>query len=417
MDIINLVAIIITITALFSYLNYRFLRLPITIGVLVIAIITSFLVQVLDIFIPNLAMTEKQWVRMIDFDEALLNGMLSALLFAGALHINLQDLSKQKWVISILATLGVLFSTVIIGHLMFYTLMLIGIDLPLIYCLIFGALISPTDPIAVLAILKQVGAPKTMETKISGESLFNDGIGVVIFTVLAGIAVNGEAPSLEHALVLFTEEAFGGIIYGLALGYVSYLLIRSVDNYHVEIILTLAIVLGGYALARQLHVSGPLAIVVVGLMIGNHGRYLAMSKKTRANMDTFWELIDEILNAILFVLIGLEVVLIQFSGELAVAGLAAIMVVLIARFISVGVPITIMRPFRSFSPDIIKIMTWSGLRGGISVAMALTLPAGEQRDIILTITYIVVVFSILVQGLSIGKLIQLSLEKTQHKTD
>ena len=410
MDIINLCALIITITALFSFLNYHFLKLPVTIGVMVIAITASLVIQFLDTFIPDLASRQEQIIALIDFDEALLNGMLSALLFAGALHINLEDLAKQKWVIALLATMGVLTSTFIIGFLMFYVLKFLNIELALIYCLLFGSLISPTDPIAVLAILKKVDTPKSLETKISGESLFNDGVGVVIFTVIAGIAVTGETPSLGHSLLLFAEEAVGGLIYGLVLGMVTYWLLRSVDDYHVEIIITLATVLGGYALARSLHVSGPLAVVVAGLMIGNHGRYLAMSPKTQENMDTFWELIDEILNAILFVLIGLEIVLIQTDSKLLLAGLAAIFVVLVSRFLSVGLPVTVLRQFRQFNPHIVKIMTWGGLRGGISVALALTLPAGEQREIILTLTYVVVVFSILVQGLSIGKLISFSLK-------
>ena len=409
MDIINLCAIIITITALFSFINYHFLKLPVTIGVMVVAIATSVLIQLLDNFFPYLASTQEALVALIDFDEALLNGMLSALLFAGALHINLEDLAKQKWVIALLATVGVLMSTFIIGFLMFHLLGFLGIDLPFIYCLLFGSLISPTDPIAVLAILKKLDTPKSLETKISGESLFNDGVGVVIFTVIAGIAIKGEAPSFEHALLLFGEEALGGVIYGLLLGYITYWMLRTVDNYHVEIIITLATVLGGYALARALHVSGPLAVVIAGLMIGNHGRYLAMSQKTQENMDTFWELVDEILNAILFVLIGLEIILIQTEKTLAIAGLIAIFIVLAARFISVGIPVTLLRNFREFNPHIVKIMTWGGLRGGISVALALTLPAGPERDIILTLTYAIVVFSILIQGLSIGKLIQVSL--------
>ena len=414
MDIINLCAIIITITALFSFVNYHFLKLPVTIGVMVIAIVTSVLIQLLDTVIPNLATTQERIIALIDFDEALLNGMLSALLFAGALHINLDDLRQQKWVIAALATFGVLLSTFIIGFLMFHILSFLDINLPFIYCLLFGALISPTDPIAVLAILKSLSTPKSLETKISGESLFNDGVGVVIFTVIAGIAIKGDTPSIEHALLLFAEEALGGLVYGLLLGYVTYVLLRTVDNYHVEIMITLATVLGGYALARVLHVSGPLAVVVAGLMIGNHGRYLAMSEKTRGNMDTFWELIDEILNAILFVLIGLEIILLQLNTKLALAGILAITIVLLSRFISVGLPVTVMRRFRQFNPHIIKIMTWGGLRGGISVALALSLPAGSERDVILSLTYSVVVFSILVQGLSIGKLIQFSLNTKDH---
>ncbi|HSR62051.1 MAG TPA: sodium:proton antiporter, partial [Gammaproteobacteria bacterium] len=297
-------------------------------------------------------------------------------------------------------------STFIIGTLSWYTLGLIGIDLPYIFCLLFGSLISPTDPIAVLAILRSAGAPKSLEMKITGESLFNDGIGVVVFILLSGIALGSGDISAGSVLLLFLEEAIGGLLYGLVIGAITYWMLGRVDNYQVEILLTLALVTGGYASASALHVSGPIAVVVAGLMIGNHGRMLAMSDRTREHLDTFWELVDEILNAVLFVLIGLEVLVISFDPEILTAGMLAIVIVLLGRFISVSMPVFVLGFQRDFSPHIIKILTWGGLRGGISVALALSIPATPEREVILTITYCVVVFSIIIQGLTIGKLIK-----------
>jgi CPA1 family monovalent cation:H+ antiporter len=267
---------------------------------------------------------------------------------------------------------------------------------------LFGALISPTDPIAVLSILKRVGAPKSLETKIAGESLFNDGVAVVVFLVLFEIATGSHEPSAMHITQLFLQEAVGGAVLGLLLGYLVYRMLASVDNYQVEILLTLALVMGGYSLATALHLSGPVAVVVAGLMIGNHGRRLAMSETTRHHLDTFWELIDEILNAVLFVLIGFEMVVLTFDKSYFMAGVLAIPLVLMARWICVASPVTLMRRRHVFSPNAIKIMTWGGLRGGISVALALSLPAGPEREAILTVTYMIVVFSIVVQGLTLG---------------
>ena len=337
-----------------------------------------------------------------------MHGMLSFLLFAGALHVNINDLAQQKWIISLLATMGLLLSTTIIALLCWYGFDLIGIDLPFMYCLIFGALISPTDPIAVLGILKTADAPKSLETKIAGESLFNDGVAVVVFIVILELIVEPQAVSASHIALLFVEEAVGGALFGLLAGWVTYKMISQVDNYQVEVLLTLALVMGGYALATAIHVSGPIAVVVAGLLIGNKGRRLAMSDKTRERLDNFWELIDEILNAVLFVLIGLELLILNWTAGIFYAGLLAIPVVLLARFISVGLPVTLLRSKRVFSSHVIKILTWGGLRGGISVALALSLPAGPERDMVLSVTYIVVVFSIAVQGLTIGKLVKKS---------
>jgi len=340
-----------------------------------------------------------------------MQGMLSALLFAGALHVHLEELNKQKWVVAILASVGVLASTFMIGFASYEIFALLGLDIPLIYCLLFGSLISPTDPIAVMGILKTIGAPKSLETKIAGESLFNDGVAIVIFLVLLSFAGAGHGDSDMNAsgiALLFAQEALGGALFGFIIGYITYHMLSSIDNYQVEILLTLALVLGGYALASALHISGPIAVVVAGLLIGNKGRKFAMSDKTRLHLDNFWELIDEILNAILFVLIGLEVLLLSFEIQYLWAGLIMIPITLLARFISVGTPVAIMKLRKSFSPRIIRILTWGGLRGGISIALVLSLPASEHREALLVITYIIVIFSIIVQGLTIEKLIKSS---------
>ncbi len=341
----------------------------------------------------------------IDFNKALMHGMLSFLLFSGALHVNLEDLARHKWIISILATFGVVMSTFIVGGSAWVVFLIIGIKLPFIYCLLFGSLIAPTDPIAVIGILKKAGVPKSLETKITGESLFNDGVAVVVFLVIMGIIAGGHNVTIGHIMLLFIEEAIGGIFFGFAIGWLTYSMLKSVDNYQVEVLLTLALVMGGYALAHAIHVSGPIAMVVAGIFIGNKGRLFAMSDKTREHLDSFWELMDEILNAVLFLLIGLEVLVIATKGSYLIAGLTMIPVVLLARFISVGLPVTFMRRIRDFSPNAVKIMTWGGLRGGISVALALSIPSGLEREALLTVTYIIVVFSILVQGLTIARLV------------
>ncbi len=406
MDVVQITALLLSLAAVFSYINYRYVRLPTTIGLMLISLLVSLALLVLDY--AGLAFPAN-WARSIlhsiDFNETLLRGMLSFLLFAGALHVNLGDLARQKWVIAILASVGVLTSTFLVGGFTWWLLGLIGINIDFIYCLLFGALISPTDPIAVLGILKTSGAPKSLETKIAGESLFNDGVGVVIFLALLGIATSGEVSTGEVAL-LFAEEAIGGVLFGLVIGWIAYRMLATVDKYQVEILLTLALVMGGYALAESIHVSAPIAIVVAGLLIGNHGRTMAMSERTREHLDNFWELVDEILNAVLFVLIGLEVLALSFQGEHLVAALMLIPLVLLARFISVGVPVSLLRKMHPFTPHAVKVLTWGGLRGGISVALALSVPAGAERDVILAITYVVVVFSILVQGLSIGHLLR-----------
>jgi CPA1 family monovalent cation:H+ antiporter len=406
MKLFNILAILITLSAVLSYVNHRFIRLPNTIGVMLIALLVSLGLIALGPTGFGLEEDARQLLDSIDFDETVLHGMLSFLLFAGALHVNLADLAKQKYIIGTLATFGVIGSTFIIGFASWWGLAALGVQLPLIYCLLFGALISPTDPIAVLGILKKAGVPKSLETKISGESLFNDGVAVVVFLVLLEIATGSHTITAASVAGLFFKETIGGLVYGLLIGAVAYWMLKSVDNYQVEILITLALVAGGFALADALHLSGPIAIVVAGLLIGNHGRLLAMSDEVRQHLDTFWELVDEILNAVLFVLIGLEVLVLTFNRAYFWASIYLIPLMLAARFVCVGIPVMILRRIRTFSPHVVKILTWGGLRGGISVALALSLPAGKEREVILTVTYAIVVFSIIVQGLTIGKFVR-----------
>jgi len=401
---LNIAATCLVITALLAYLNYRFIGLPTTIGVMAAALVISLALIGLDTIgvAHALRQYEESLLRSIDFSDVLMQGMLSLLLFAGALHVDLSELKAYRWPVGVLAVLGTSLSTVAVGYGMWFALPLLGLQLPLIYCLLFGALISPTDPIAVMGILKSARAPKELELVIAGESLFNDGLGVVIFTLLLGMLTSGRAPTLGQGLELLLHEVAGGLLFGFALGFVTFQLLKSVDNYQVEVLLTLAAVTGGYAVTSQLHVSGPLAMVVAGLIIGNHGRALAMSDVTRRHLDMFWELIDEILNATLFVLIGMEVLLVVFSAHELVAASVAIVVTLLARLLTVGLPVRLLRGAFDLPQGSWKVLTWGGLRGGISVALALSLPAGPERNTVVALTYCVVVFSILVQGLCIG---------------
>jgi CPA1 family monovalent cation:H+ antiporter len=402
---LDIAATCLVVTALLAYLNHRFIGLPTAIGVMVIALGCSLALVALNALgITGLPLRyERSLLHSIDFNEVLMQGMLSLLLFAGALHVDLSELKAYRWQIGAFAVLGTVLSTAAVGYGMWLALPWVGLQLPLVYCLLFGALISPTDPIAVMGILRTAGAPKNLELVIAGESLFNDGVGVVLFSLLLGVLASGVAPSPAQAGALLLHEAGGGIAYGLALGYVTYRLLKSIDHYQLEVLLTLAAVTGGYALARHLHVSGPLAMVVVGLMIGNHGRKLAMSHTTRRYVDMFWELLDEILNAVLFVLIGMEVLMVDFSAGVLFAAAVAAMVTLLARLLTVALPVHALHRFFRLPQGAWKLLTWGGLRGGISVALALSLPHGPERNTVLSLTYCVVVFSILVQGLTVGR--------------
>ena len=403
----DIIAILVTVAALFSYLNERYIGLPRTIGLMAMSLVFSLGMMILgklDFF--SLSEYAADMLATIDFYDTLMHGMLGFLLFAGALHVNLEDLLGEKSIIFLLATAGVVVSTFVVGSLVWGTLQLFGMDMPLVYCLLFGALISPTDPIAVLGIMKKAGATKNLETMITGESLFNDGIGIVVFLALLSVAHGANEPHAAEIAELFLVEAVGGIVYGALLGYATYFLLKRVDNYQVEVLITLATVIGGYRLAELLHVSAPLAIVIAGLLVGNHGRHFGMSELTRRNLDTFWELVDEVLNGILFVLIGLEFLIMPHNIKYILAGFLIIPLVLLARLISVGSSIRFLRLFQNIEPGTIRILTWAGLRGGISIALALSLPAGPEREIIIVVTYVIMAFSILAQGLTVGRVIR-----------
>lgn len=482
MSFFDIAGVLVALAAAFAFINHKVLRLPTTVGLMLLAMMHALALLLIDWIVPQAGVLTLAETLMgsIDFDQTLMQGMLGYLLFAGALHVNLSDLRQQTAVIALLATAGVLATTFLVGGLTYVITGWLGIEIRFLYCLIFGSIVAPTDPIAVLGILKSLGAPKALETKIAGESLFNDGVGVVVFIALLGIAGLGghqeshrdveskaafsgvveqipadsdvrsnivsdpptapptesiEAVRLEdeppHGVQegteatetgaidvakLFALETGGGIALGLVLGFLAFFLLRSIDHYATEILLSLAVVTGGYALAMKLHLSGPLAMVVSGLILGNHGRTLAMSDRTREHLDTFWELIDELLNAVLFVLIGLEVLVLSFKDEYLLAGALAIPAVLLARFLSVGAVLTALKEAtgREFTPHAIKVMTWGGLRGGISVALALSLKeeihAQQSQydnvgELILTMTYVVVAFSILVGGLTMGPML------------
>jgi CPA1 family monovalent cation:H+ antiporter len=416
---LDIAAICLVITALLAYVNHRFVGLPTTIGVMVAALVLSLVLLGLGVtgITPGLLQREESLLRSIDFSDVLMQGMLSLLLFAGALHVDMRALSSYRWLVGGLAVAGTLMSTFLVSFGMWLALPLMGFSLPLIHCLLFGALISPTDPIAVMGILKTAGAPTELELVMAGESLFNDGVAVVLFTLLIGMQVSGSAPTPEQAFLLLLREAGGGLAFGVVLGYATFFLMRSIDNYQVEVLLTLAAVTGGYALASALHVSGPLAMVVAGLILGNDGRALAMSDTTRQYVDMFWELVDEILNAVLFVLLGMEVLVVVFTANELMAAAVAIVVTLLARLISVGLPTRWLERVVKLPTGSWKVLTWGGLRGGISVALALSLPAGPERNSVVAFTYCVVVFSVLVQGLSIGPAIRKALRRRSATGD
>ncbi len=403
MEVYSTFSLLLVVAALFAYANYRFLHLPATIGLMVISLVCSLgMVGLGRLGVP--AVVELvELVRTIEFHTVLMQYMLSFLLFAGAVHLDTRSLGEQRLPVLLLATLGTVISTFMVGGSLYLVLPLLGLPLDLVYCLLFGSLISPTDPVAVLGILTKVGLPKALETNIAGESLFNDGVGVVLFaTVLSVARLGAGAVVPSQVLLLLLREGVGGLALGAALGYVVYRMLRNVNNYQLEVLLTLALVMGGSVLATRLHTSGPLAMVVAGIIVGSHGRRV-MSAETEDYVDKFWELIDGVLNALLFVLMGLEVLVLRISGLYVGAGLVAVLLVLLARLVSVSIPLSMLRARREFSDFNLAVLTW-GLRGGISVALALSLPPAMPRDLLVAITYVVVVFSILGQGLTIGPL-------------
>lgn len=406
MTLFEVAGILLTATAVFGYINIRFFGLPDTLGMTAVGLLVSALLTFVGYGNPAVAVHARNAVAMINFPELVFHGMLSLLLFAGALHVDLRAIAKHALWIAVLATVGVLLSTLLVGFGFYYVLQALGRPLELSWCLLFGALISPTDPIAVLSVLKHAGAPKSLETLITGESLFNDGTGVVAFLTILGIATGTMQPAASPIGLLLLTEVVGGLAFGTALGYLGYLMLKSVDSYAVEIMITLALATAGYSLAEHLHVSAPLAVVAAGLVVGNLGARSGMSESTRAHLFPFWGLLDELLNLVLFGLIGLEVVALSLQLNHLWVGLAALPIVLIARWISVGAPTMALRRFIDVSPHAIKIMTWGGLRGGISIALALTLPDFAGRDIVIGATYTVVIFSLLVQATTLGAVIK-----------
>jgi CPA1 family monovalent cation:H+ antiporter len=408
MEIFSFFSILISVSAIFAYFNHRYLRLPTAIGLMVLGLLMSIVILIINLFIPTVEQKVEEVLREIDFSAFLLDTILCFLLFAGSLHVKLPMLFSLKKQIASYATLGVLISTFIIGSLIYYIFPLFSVQVSFITCLLFGALISPTDPIAVLGILTKANVPKKVETEIVGESLFNDGTGVVAFlTILQIIQSKGQEIQTSQIAILILEEVGGGLLLGFALGYIGYWLLKSIDHYQTEVLITLALVMGGYSLAQEIHFSGPLAMVVAGLFIGNKGRMSAMSDVTEEYVDKFWELIDEILNALLFVLIGLEFLLIPFEISFVIVGLVAVFVVLLARVIAVGLPLYIFNSKEKDNGKTLILLTWGGLRGGISVALALLaynkVPEGS---VLIVATYVVVLFSIIFQGLTIERLIK-----------
>lgn len=396
---------LIVLASIFSYLNYRFLKLPSTIGIMVIAIIVSiFLVSFGETVLPRTFGHLNKLMISIDFTEVLMGAMLNFLLFAGGIHINIDDLKEQFWPVVIFSTAGVVISTFVVGFGVYYLLPLVGLQLPFIYCLLFGALISPTDPVAVLSILKQANVSKALETKVAGESLFNDGMAVVVFTVVLQLAIGNEVDlGVESIGLLLLKEAGGGLLLGVVLGWITSRLMREVDDYIISVLVTLSVVMGGYLIARQMHISGPLTMVAAGLFMGNFNMKFKMKSVTQDYLIKFWELIDEILNAVLFLFIGFELLMIKDLRHFMIPGALAIVVVLLARFISIWGPTKFMSFKTRFSPQTVKVLVWGGIRGGVSIALALSIPKNEYSTIVLSITYCVVVFSIIVQGLTIAK--------------
>lgn len=415
-DVFTIITVLTVLSAVFAFINTKFLKLPFTIGLMIIAMCFTLVIIGLGHFNNSVMVNAKELINSIDFKTLLLEVMLSFLLFAGALHTKLDALAKHRGPIMLFATFGVVVSTFIVGGIFYYVAIAIGHQIDFIYCLLFGALISPTDPIAVLGILKEANAPKKLEIKIVGESLFNDGVGVVVFLVIFSIAQKGiAAVDAEEVGFLFFEEVFGGIALGLVMGWLGFKLMKSIDHYETEVLITVALVMAIYTIAHAVHFSGPLAVVVAGILIGNKSPEIAWSKTTQNYVDKFWEVIDVFLNAILFVLIGFELLIITINGEYILLGLLAIPVTLIARYIALKGPIMLFNKKLEFIPKTDMIMTWGGIRGGISIALALSLQPEMERELFVTVTYVIVVFSIIGQGLTIGPLVKRVIGKSEVK--
>ncbi|MDQ2994651.1 MAG: sodium:proton antiporter [Pseudomonadota bacterium] len=409
MDFYTIAASVLTMAIIATYINERFIKLPTTIAIMASSLLLSLLVIIFGrYFNTHFGDEFAEKLSTIDFHALLMNGMLSFLLFAGALHVDISRLKAHKWEIGVLATFSTVLSAILIAVVCYYLLPLLGVNLSFIYCLLFGALISPTDPIAVLATFKELNAPKNLDVKVAGESLFNDGVGIVMFLSIYQVAFSNTAFDWQNVTLLFVQQALGGIAYGAALGFITSWLIKPIDNHKVVILMTIMVATGGYALAQQINISGALAMVVAGIFIGNHGRNYSMSTKSRESLDNFWEIIDEILNAALFLLIGFELLVLEAQSNEILVGCLMIPLVLSVRFITVAIPMTVFKQYKTYVPYTIRILVWGGLRGGLAVALALALPASHDRSIILVMTYAVVMFSVLVQGLTIKPLVEKS---------
>ena len=412
-------AIIVVLTAVFATVNVRFMRMPSAIGLTILGAVTSALIIVVSRLLPGLHIHHwaKSFVDSLDFRSTLLDGMLSFLLFAGAFHVDLGDMRKGRWTILALASFGVVISTLVVGFGLKGLLMLIGLELPLVWCLVFGALISPTDPVAVIAILKDAWLPPGVQATVAAESLFNDGVGVVVFTILFAAATGQSDLTLGKAAGLFAMEAGGGVAFGIVVGALAFWMMSGISDYAGEVLITLAVVMGGYAAAQALHVSGPVAMAVAGLIIGNHGVRYALSDAGKDYVVKFWEVVDEILNSVLFLLIGLEAIAVWQNNMLMLIGAATIPIVLAARFVSVGLPLLLLYKINDLGRSAMPILVWGGLRGGISIALALSIPAGPYQELILTATYAVVFFSVLAQGSTIGYLARRYKPDEEPETD
>lgn len=400
-------AILIVLAAALGYFNVRYFKLPASVGMTAMGAVASLLVLGIDAALPHAGLSVRvtHFLEDLDFHATLMDGMLSFLLFAGALHVDWSEMRRGRWPILLLSTVGVCLSTAIVGAGFLLLTAALAIPVPPLWCFVFGALISPTDPVAVMGVLKRAAVPPTLQATVAGESLFNDGVGVVVFAILLSAAAGTEPFSLGHAGADFLQEAGGGVLLGLAIGWLSFRAMKNIDEYNVEVIISLAVVMGGYSLARLIHVSGPVAMAVAGLVIGNAAVAHAMSDTTRDYLTKFWAVVDEILNAVLFLLIGLEVIALAPHPMLFVLGVLSIPLAIAARIVAVGAPLAVMRPFLSLGPLALPTLVWGGLRGGISIALALSLPETPIRAAILAATYAIVLFAVIVQGATIGKLI------------
>ncbi len=418
LSIFEIAALLLALSAFFGWVNHVFVKLPHTIGLVIFALLASLSLLAAEKLIPSLGITDtfQDVIGQIDFYSTVMEGMLAFLLFAGALHVNFEKMADRKWIITLMATVGVVLSTFIVGTGFWLLAGLFGINIPFAWALVFGALISPTDPVAVLSLLKSINIPPSLEAKIAGESLFNDGVGVVVFTIVVAIAVGGGGDhgggiDFLHIAELFVVEAIGGAVLGLIAGWIAYRAMASMDEYTLEILISLGIVAATYAIALRLHLSGPIAVVMTGLLLGNRGRAVGMSEKTADHLFSFWHLIDEILNSVLFLLIGLEILIVAIDPSFGWLAAATIPLVLFARMSAVSVPILLMSRFRVFTPGAIPVLTWGGLRGGISVALVLSLPNNDTKPLLLTATFAVVLFSVIVQGLTVKKVISATVDE------